>query len=115
VALGVQQVRGAALDRALAPQRLLLVLDNCEQVAPQSRSCARSYWRPDDLHILATSREQLWVEGVEGEVRHRLPPLSLPESSEPGEARQSASVALFTERDRRADPRFTLTTAAAHV
>ena len=113
--LGIQQVPGAApgetLAAALAPQRLLLMLDNCEQVAAAVAGlCAELLAAADDLHILVTSREQLWVDG---EVRYRLSPLSLPASSAPAEIERSAAVALLAERAGRAAPGFALTPAVA--
>jgi non-specific serine/threonine protein kinase len=110
-ALGVQQAPGKTpgemLAAALAPQRLLLVLDNCEQVAAAvAELCAELLGAADDLHILATSREQLWVDG---EVRYRLSPLSVPGSSQLAEIARSEAVALLTERARRAAPQFALT------
>jgi hypothetical protein len=50
---------------------------------------------------------------VEGEVRYRLSPLSLPGSGALAEVERSAAVALFAERARRAVPQFALTAAAA--
>ena len=113
--LGVQQAPGAApvetLVAALAPQRLLLVLDNCEQVVTAvAEVCAELLAAADDLHVLATSREQLWVTG---EVRYRLPPLTLPAPDEAVGGGRSAAVALFAERAGRAAPRFALTEASA--
>jgi predicted ATPase/DNA-binding CsgD family transcriptional regulator len=113
--LGVAQVPGAALGEtlaeALAQQRTLLILDNCEQVVTAvAELCAELLAAADDLHILATSREQLWVAG---EVRYRLSPLALPVPGEASEIGRSAAVALFAERARRAAPRFALSAAVA--
>jgi predicted ATPase/DNA-binding CsgD family transcriptional regulator len=110
-ALGVRQVPGRppqeALAAALSAQRLLLVLDNCEHVlAAVAELCGGLLKAADDVRILATSREQLWVNG---EARYRLSPLELPRSGEPLEIARSAAVALFAERARQADPGFTLT------
>ena len=109
-ALGVQQVPGrspkAALAAVLAAQRLLLVLDNCEHVLTAvAELCGDLLKSADDLRILATSREQLWVGG---ESRYRLSPLALPGSGEPAEIAGSAAVTLFAERARQADPEFAL-------
>jgi predicted ATPase/DNA-binding CsgD family transcriptional regulator len=114
-ALGVRQVPGRStremLTTVLAPQRLLLVLDNCEHVlASVAELCGDLLKSTDDVRILATSREQLWVGG---ETRYRLSPLALPGSGEPTEVARSAAVALFTERARRADPEFALTPETA--
>jgi predicted ATPase len=76
-ALGVRQVPGrspkAALAAVLAARRLLLVLDNCEHVLTAvAELCGHLLRSADDVRILATSREQLWVGG---ESRYRLSPL----------------------------------------
>ena len=109
-ALGVQQVRGRAplevLAEVLAPRRLLLVLDSCEHVLDAvAELCGTLLEAADDAHILATSREQLWVGG---EARYRLSPLELPATDDPAEIRRSEAVTLFTERAREADPHFAL-------
>jgi predicted ATPase len=110
-ALNVQQAPGRtpleALIAVLSAQRLLLVLDNCEHVlSAVAELCGELLKAADDMRILATSREQLWVGG---ETRYRLSPLALPESGGSAEISRSAAVALFTERARQADPGFTVT------
>ena len=53
-----------AIISFLAEQRLLLVLDNCEHVIDgASRLAEQLYWDAPKVHILATSREALNVEG----------------------------------------------------
>ena len=97
------------LAEVLRNRELLLILDNCEHLLEASAhladklldSCPR-------LHILATSREAL---GVEGEISWPVPPLSVPErqrmtSSEELEAYES--VRLFGERAKGRDPSFSL-------
>ena len=88
----------ATLVDALAPQETLIVLDNCEHlidacadvVSAILRSCHR-------VHVLATSREPL---GVDGEAIYRVPSLSLPDSDDVGMSERSDAVALFLERVR---------------
>ena len=109
-ALGVREQPGvpaaAALVRVLARQQLLLVLDNCEHVAgAAARLCAGLLAACDEVRVLATSREPLRVAG---EARYRLGPLGLPDPDDLAHAAGSEAVALFTDRARRADPRFTL-------
>jgi predicted ATPase/DNA-binding CsgD family transcriptional regulator len=116
-ALGVRQVPGRspqeALAAALSAQRLLLVLDNCEHVLTAvAELCGNLLKSADDLRILATSREQLWVGG---ETRYRLSPLELPRSGDPTEIGRSAAVALFAERVRQAAPGFTLAPESASL
>jgi predicted ATPase/DNA-binding CsgD family transcriptional regulator len=92
------------LAAALAPRRLLLVLDNCEHVlGAVARLCHAVLSGADDVRVLVTSREQL---GMGGERRYRLSPLELPASGEPAAVARSTAAELFTERAKLADPRF---------
>jgi predicted ATPase/DNA-binding CsgD family transcriptional regulator len=109
-ALGVREQPGMSVTKALtgvgARQQVLLVLDNCEHVIEAAgRLCAELLLACDDLRVLATSREPL---AVDGEVRYRLGPLSLPSPDRPAEAARSEAVALFADRARRADAHFVL-------
>lgn len=108
--LGVREVpgrpTGEVLAEVLAPRQLLVVLDNCEHVLDAvAKLCGELLNADDDVRILATSREQLWVGG---EARYRLTPLALPRSDDPGEISRSEAVALFAERASRAAPGFVL-------
>jgi len=83
----------AALARALADRRMLLVLDGCEHVVDgAARLVAALLPACPGVRVLATSREPL---GVEGEAVHRLEPLP------PADAAR-----LFAERARLRDPGF---------
>ncbi|WP_142104391.1 BTAD domain-containing putative transcriptional regulator [Pseudonocardia cypriaca] len=83
------------IAEALAGSRLLLVLDNCEQVVDAVAAVAGRLLRTvPGLRVLATSREPL---GVTGEVLHEVPPLELP-----------AGVQLFAARAAAAAPGFVL-------
>jgi predicted ATPase/class 3 adenylate cyclase len=101
----------------LAPQRALIILDNCEHVLEE---CARLVQvllqRCPILVILTTSREAL---GIPGEIVWRLSPLALPEaerSDAPEELARSEAVALFLDRATLADTSFRLDKQnAAHV
>jgi predicted ATPase/DNA-binding CsgD family transcriptional regulator len=108
--LGVREQPGVpaeeVLARVLARQQLLLVLDNCEHViGAVAQLCAGLLAACDDVRVLATSREPL---AVAGEARYRLAPLSLPDEDGEAAAGRSEAVALFADRARRADARFTL-------
>ena len=114
-ALGVREQPGVAvtdlLAGLLARQQMLLVLDNCEHMAAAAAEmCAALLPLADDVRILATSREPL---GVAGEARYRLPPLALPAPDDPGAIPNSDAVALFADRARSADQRFTLSDESA--
>ena len=109
--LGVRQTGGRpvpeVLAEALAPRRLLLVLDNCEHLLGEAAQlCGHLLMAADDLRILATSREQLWVGG---EARYRLAPLGLPASDELAAIGRSDAVSLFAERAGADGSGFTLT------
>jgi predicted ATPase/DNA-binding CsgD family transcriptional regulator/transcriptional regulator with XRE-family HTH domain len=109
-ALGVREQAGLttaqALARALGRQQVLLLLDNCEHVIGAAAAlCAELLAACDDVRVLATSREPLRVAG---EARYRLASLGLPDPDDPAEAARSEAVALFADRARDADTRFTL-------
>ena len=84
---------------ALRDRRLLLVLDNCEHVIEAAATLAAAILTgAADVHILATSREPLRVEG---EHVQRLPPLSNDAPSGQlgaDEALAFPAVELFVER-----------------
>jgi predicted ATPase len=79
--LGVREQPGRALTATLAdwlrPRRLLILLDNCEHLVGAVAALTETLLRAcPDLHILATSREPL---AIEGEVTRRVPSLSVPD------------------------------------
>ncbi len=79
-ALGLQDVSSrwslSTLSDHLADKRLLLVLDNCEHLLDGCAVLAGTLLKScPELQVLATSRQAL---GMTGEVRLRVPPLSLP-------------------------------------
>jgi predicted ATPase len=88
-----------ALLAHLRDKRMLLILDNCEHViAAAAPLAAEIFQAAPQIHILATSREALRVEG---EQIYRLAPLAFP----PDESELTAAVArtypaleLFFER-----------------
>jgi predicted ATPase/DNA-binding winged helix-turn-helix (wHTH) protein len=103
VALGLSRSGGLAQLEALTlwlvDKDLLLVLDNCEHVVDAVAELVDALTaRLPRLHILATSREPLWVDG---EVSHRLAPLSLPLAGTDvslDEIEASPAVQLFRAR-----------------
>ena len=89
-----------ALLDALAPQDVLIVLDNCEHLIGGCAKTAEAILRRcPRVHLLATSREPL---GIGGETIYRVPSLSLPGPGDPGSGTPGSSdaVALFAERAR---------------
>jgi predicted ATPase/DNA-binding winged helix-turn-helix (wHTH) protein len=88
-----------SLTAHLRDKRMLLILDNCEHVIDAAaRLAAALFAAASQLHILATSREALRIEG---EQVHRLLPLGVP----PDDPALTAPVAmtypamqLFVER-----------------
>ncbi len=111
-AFGVQPRSDGELVDALAAQigeqRLLVVLDNCEHLIDACARLADGLLRAcPNLHMLATSRERLRIDG---EVSWRVPPLSLPQLCEdPAELERSEAAALFCQRAAQAAPGFALT------
>ena len=91
-------VLDALLD-ALAPQDVLIVLDNCEHLIGGCAKTAEAILRQcPRVHLLATSREPL---GIGGESIYRVPSLSLPGPGDAGSVPGSSdAVALFADRAR---------------
>jgi predicted ATPase/DNA-binding SARP family transcriptional activator len=112
--LGVREGEGS-LDDALAEhlreRRLLLVLDNLEQLLDGVTAVSALLAAAPRLLVLATSREPLRLYG---EHRYAVPPLAPPE---PGEGRTLEALAandavrLFVGRARAVAPEFSLTDA----
>src|SRR5688572_6756228 len=99
--LGMQRSGGESNEDALvhwlADRDVLLVLDNCEHVVSAVADLVDGLTaRLPRLHVLATSREPLWVVD---ELNHRLAPLPVADR-EVGVAELAASpaVRLFRER-----------------
>jgi predicted ATPase len=98
------------LMECLKSLRILLTLDNCEHVIDAAATLAELIFREaEGVHILATSREALRVEG---ERAYWLPPLDSPP---PGSSMKAVdvlkfpAVQLFIERAAAAGGRFELT------
>jgi predicted ATPase len=97
-----------SIVEVLAPQTLLLVLDNCEHVLDGVAALvARILRRCHSIRVLTTTREPL---GLPGEVTWALPPLDVPSSGAASmdEVRASTAVALFAARAGAARAGFTL-------
>ena len=103
-ALGItnQSARPAleTLVDALLPQRLLIILDNCEHLIGSCAKVADTILRRcPGARLIATSREPL---GIGGETIYRVPSMSLPTCGEDRAPRLDCSdaAALFVERAR---------------
>ena len=99
----------ADLEADLRPRRLLLALDNFEQVIGAAPLLAGLLAAAPGLVVLVTSRAVLRLSG---EHEFPVPPLPVPPAGaapDPGQLRRYASVDLFTERAHAADPGFELT------
>ncbi len=97
------------LQAALREQRLLLVLDNFEQVAATAPLLIDLLATCPWLKVLVTSREVLHVRG---ERVFEVPPLALPDPRHLPDRETLArygAVALFLERAREVQPTFELT------
>jgi len=106
----------STLVNFLRDKRMLLVLDNCEHVGDVVAGVVeRIYKEAPQVHLLATSREPLRVEG---EQVHRLLPLECPPADEAVKAEQAlsyAAVQLFVERAAAGAAKFELGDAEAHL
>jgi non-specific serine/threonine protein kinase len=94
---------------ALHTQRLLLILDNVEQVIDAASELGRLVAQCPTLALLSTSREPLRISG---EVEYPVATLPVPDERQVGEIntlRTIATVALFIQRARAAKPGFDLT------
>jgi non-specific serine/threonine protein kinase len=113
-ALGVRDESGRPLREvlleSLCTRRLLIVLDNCEQVVDEAAKLSEALLQAcPNLRILATSRERL---GIGGEAVLGLLPLALPEADRDPTLRGLPgydAVALFADRAAAALPGFALT------
>jgi predicted ATPase/DNA-binding CsgD family transcriptional regulator len=111
--LGVRDVAGEALQDTLArrigDRKVVLVLDNLEQLPAAGSVIAALLAASPGLRVLATSRAPLHVRG---EHEYPLAPLQLPGPAELASLDDLAeveAVKLFVERARAIDPAFALT------
>ena len=95
-----EEAESTSMQRVLAylqSRRLLLVLDNLEQILPAAASVVSDLTlHAPNLHLLATSRSPLRLRG---EMEHEVPPLA---AGDPSKADQQLpeAVALFVARAR---------------
>lgn len=111
--MGVRDEPGCPVDtleRVLASQRTLLVLDNCEHLCDACAALADRLLRAaPELRILATSRQSL---GIIGEHQMKVAPLAVPEPDRaltPRLLELYDGVSLLTERAAAVVPGFTVT------
>jgi predicted ATPase/DNA-binding SARP family transcriptional activator len=104
----------ATLAAALRTRRTLVVLDNCEHVLDEAAALAAALLAGcPGLRLLATSREQL---GIEGEATWPLAGLQLPgEDDAPAVAARTDAVRLLADRGALARPGFRLEPADVPV
>jgi predicted ATPase len=101
------------LESYLRPRRLLLALDNFEQVMGAAPLLAELLRAAPGLVVLVTSRTVLRLSG---EHEFPVPPLPVPPAGaapDPADLQRYASVSLFTERAHAVAPGFELTGANA--
>jgi predicted ATPase/DNA-binding XRE family transcriptional regulator len=104
-----------ALKSRLRDKRLLLVLDNFEQVVPAGRIVGELLSAAPGLKVLATSRTLLRVYG---EHTFSVPPMSLPDHAHLPQFESLTgyeAIDLFMQRARAVYPGFTLTSDNAQV
>ncbi|MCC0575235.1 BTAD domain-containing putative transcriptional regulator [Streptomyces californicus] len=94
------------LCRAVADKQLLILLDNCEHLVESVALFTKSLLSAvPAAHLLLTSQEAL---DIPGEVVHPVPPLALPELTDPRTVARSSAVELFVQRAAAAVPGFAL-------
>jgi predicted ATPase/class 3 adenylate cyclase len=109
----VNQPPTERLAEYLRDRRLLLVLDNFEQVLPAAAAVGELLKASAELRVVVTSRAKLHLYG---EREYEVPPLALPElraGDDPTELARYESVALFLERAAAVKPDFVLSIANA--
>ncbi|WP_167762088.1 DUF4062 domain-containing protein [Blastococcus sp. CT_GayMR20] len=108
---GRRPVLDLVADR-LTGKRVLILVDNLEQVLDAAPELGRLLSRCPDTQLLVTSRRLLRVRG-----EHDVPlgPLGLPRTgkTDPGTIADAPAVQLFLDRAREADPDFTVDGASA--
>jgi predicted ATPase/class 3 adenylate cyclase len=97
----------AAVSQRLADGVQLLILDNCEHLLDATADLVVRLRRAaPDLHLLATSRSPM---GIDGEIVYRVPSLSVPKATTtPSELVDFEAVRLFVERAEAQWPGFAL-------
>lgn len=107
-AVGVTS-EGEAIDDLVAflsARRVLIVLDNCEQVVAGAAEVVDAILRRcSDVVVLATSREPL---GVSGEKVVRVAGMATPEDEQDRQSELYPAVRLFVDRAQVVDPAFVL-------
>jgi predicted ATPase len=108
-----EQPLGETLKDYLSERRLLLLLDNFEQVLGAAPAVTELLAGAPGLKVLATSRAPL---GLYGEHEFPVPPLTLPDLRHPPPLErltQYEAVGLFVERARALKPDFKVTNESA--
>lgn len=101
-----------ALTGYLADKRVLLVLDNFEQVLDAAAHVAELMMACSDLRVIVTSRAPLRIRG---EHEHHVPPLGFPVAGEPDSWQASESIRLFVDRALLARPDLRIDEEAARA
>ena len=116
--LGQHEIGDRALERlvqVMRKRRLLILLDNFEQVMPAAQDLPRLLAEAPELRLLVTSRSPL---GLRSEHVYPVPPLELPDLHHlppPVELAEVPSVTLFLARAQAVSPMFELTTENAQA
>jgi predicted ATPase/class 3 adenylate cyclase len=102
---GTRPIVDAIVER-IARERILLVLDNFEQVVPAAPLVARLLAACPSLVVVVTSRGVLHLAG---EQEYPVPSLTVPDAgAPPAELARNEAVSLFVERARAVRPDFAL-------
>ena len=109
---GTRPIEDAIVER-IGDERILVVLDNFEQVTPAAPLVGRLLAACPSLAVVVTSRGLLHLAG---EREYPVPPLRVPDArADPADLAANESVALFVDRARAVRPDFALDDATAPV
>ena len=103
---GAGTVSPEGVAAAVGTKKLLLVIDNCEQVIEAAAGMAETLLRASPgVSLLATSREPLRVSG---EYVYRVPPLGVPaeDNEDMEDVFRHGAVRLFVSRAHAAEPQY---------
>jgi predicted ATPase/DNA-binding SARP family transcriptional activator len=114
--LGIRETRGrpriSSLTSTLRTRRVLLLLDNFEQVAEAAPDVSELLKACPNLKVLVTSRVRLRVSG---ECERTIAPLTSPKDSSMEEVTLSDAVRLFVDRAREVRGDFSITAGNAET
>ena len=112
-ALGLNEFTESSLIEWLRPRRVLIILDNFEQIIAAKGLISRLLQGAPCLKVLVTTRISLSVYGEHEVVVSSLPVITLEERQHSGIGTQAPAVELFVQRAKAVNPSFQLDSSNA--